>query len=398
MEQELENVEETQQETTMEQTEQTKFQSADDDSVIKIDLSKPPQDEEPEQETTDSTTDNEGVVGSDENAEPVQEQEEVQPEAEAQEQPALEEITEEESKAVAEEVKQVEEQVEQAVAEAEETGEPLPENLQSLVEFLNDTGGTIEDYVLLNRDFTKVDDMVALREYYARTKSHLSADEVDFLIEENFSYDEDVDEEKDIKRKKIALKEQVAEAKSFLENQKSKYYEDIKAGSKLTQEQQKAIDFFNRYNKESEEIQKRTDQEVDHFLNKTNAVFNDKFKGFEYNVGEKKYRFNVNDAAKVKEVQSDVNNYIRKFLNEDGLMEDAAGYHKGLFTAMNSDAIAKHFYEQGKADALKESIAKSKNVDMNPRQQHKEFEGGGIKFRVVGDDASDYKFKIRSKK
>ena len=398
MEQELENVEETQQETTMEQTEQTKFQSADDDSVIKIDLSKPPQDEEPEQETTDSTTDNEGVVGSDENAEPVQEQEEVQPEAEAQEQPALEEITEEESKAVAEEVKQVEEQVEQAVAEAEETGEPLPENLQSLVEFLNDTGGTIEDYVLLNRDFTKVDDMVALREYYARTKSHLSTDEVDFLIEENFSYDEDVDEEKDIKRKKIALKEQVAEAKSFLENQKSKYYEDIKAGSKLTQEQQKAIDFFNRYNKESEEIQKRTDQEVDHFLNKTNAVFNDKFKGFEYNVGEKKYRFNVNDAAKVKEVQSDVNNYIRKFLNEDGLMEDAAGYHKGLFTAMNSDAIAKHFYEQGKADALKESIAKSKNVDMNPRQQHKEFEGGGIKFRVVGDDASDYKFKIRSKK
>jgi hypothetical protein len=389
-EKDLEQVEETQ------QVEESKFMSADDDNVIKVDLSKPVENENQEEatEAEGSTADDAGVVGSDEDTEPVQEQEEVQPEVEAQEQPVVEEITEEE---VEEQVEEVVEQAEEAIAEAEATGKPLPENIQKLVDFIDETGGSVEDYVLLNQDFSKMDDMSALREYYARTKSHLDAEEINFLIEENYNFDEEVDDERDIRKKKIALKEQVAEAKAYLDGQKSKYYEEIKAGSNLSPEQQKAMDFFNRYNKESEEIQNRTNEEVKRFTMKTDNVFNNKFKGFEYNVGDKKFRFNVSDVDKVKETQSDVNNYIRKFLDKDGFMDDAAGYHKGLFTAMNADAIAKHFYEQGKSDALKDSIARSKNINMDPRKSAPQFEAGGIKARVLGDSSSDFKFKIKKK-
>ena len=194
------------------------------------------------------------------------------------------------------------------------------------------------------------------------------------------------------------MKEQVAEAKLHLESVKSKYYEDIKMGSKLTSEQKNAVEFFDRYNKESKVNQKTQEQAKSSFLNKTENVFNEKFKGFEYEVGDKRYRFNVKDTDSVKETQSDINNFVKKFLNKDNQMEDAKGYHKALYTAMNSDSIANHFYEQGKADALKESIAKSKNIDMDPRQSHGgEVQSSGTRFKVLGDNSSDFKFKIKSK-
>ena len=248
---------------------------------------------------------------------------------------------------------------------------------------MEETGGTLEDYVNLNRDYSELDNLTALTEYYKRTKPHLSAEEISFLIEDSFDFDEDVDDERDIKRKKLALKEQVASAKAYLDGQKSKYYDQIKAGSNLPPEAQKAMDFFNRYNKESEEASKTAEKAKSVFLNKTNEVFSDKFKGFEYNVGDKKYRFNVNNAEDVKATQSDINNFVKKFLNEDNTMSDAKGYHKSLFTAMNADAVAKHFYEQGRADAIKDSVAKSKNVNMNPRQSHGEVKVGGTKFNVL---------------
>tara|TARA_R110001583_G_scaffold6103_6_gene31817 strand:- start:959 stop:2116 length:1158 start_codon:yes stop_codon:yes gene_type:complete len=378
-------VEETTQETN--KVDESKFESAGDDSVIKIDLSKPVENKTNEENQVENDgADDTRVVGSDEVAEPAPEQEEVQEENETQETPVLEEVTEE--------VEEVAEQVEEAIAQAEATGKPLPENIQKLVDFMEETGGDIDDYVRLNKDYSQMDGDEALKEYYRLTKPHLDAEERSFLLNENFSYDEDADDERDIRKKKIAYKEQVAEAKAYLDGQKSKYYDEIKAGSKLTVEQQKAVDFFNRYNKESENS--KTLQST--FLKKTDSVFTDKFKGFEYNVGDKKYRFNVKDAAKVKETQSDINNFVKKFLNEDGTMSDAKGYHKALYSAMNSDAVAQHFYEQGKADALKQSVAKSKNVDMTPRQNHKEFEAGGMKVRVLGDDSSDFKFKINRRK
>ena len=259
------------------------------------------------------------------------------------------------------------------------------------------TGGSLEDYVRLNQDYSGLDEQQLLKEYYKNTKSHLTDEEINFIIQEEFMVDEDVDDDKVAKRKKIALKEQVASAKSHLDGLKSKYYEEIKAGSKLTGEQQKAVEFFNRYNKESEETQKIAEKQKSTFLQKTEQVFNNDFKGFDYQVGEKKFRFNVKDSAKVKDSQSDINNFVKKFLNDQNEMSDAKGYHKSLFTAMNPDAVAKHFYEQGKADAIKESVAKSKNVDMTPRQQHGNvIETGGLKVRAItGDDSSRLRVKMR---
>ena len=275
---------------------------------------------------------------------------------------------------------------------------PLREDLQKLVAFMEETGGDMNDYIKLNKDYSNMDNLTLLKEYYKESKPHLTSDEIEFLMEDQFSYEEDVDDEKDIKKKKIALKEQVANAKSHLDGLKSKYYNEIKAGSKLTSEQQKAIDFFNRYNKESEESTKMAEKTKSRFLNKTKEVFNNEFKGFEYNVGDKNYRFKVNNANEVRDTQSDINNFIKKFLNEENQMEDAKGYHKSLYTAMNADAIAKHFYEQGKADAMQDSIKNAKNIDMSPRQSFGEVNAGGLKVRVLGEDSNDFKFKIKKNK
>jgi len=358
-------------------------------TITKVDLSKPPIPKE--DEIKENNANNGGVVTSIENADATQKQEEVHTEVETQEATTLEEITQEE-------VVEVEEKIAEAIVEAEVTGNPLPENIQKLVEFMDETGGDINDYVKLNQDYSTLDNDDLLREHYKQTKPHLDNEEINFLMEDQFSYDEDVDDEREIRKKKIALKEQVANAKTQLEENKSKYYEEIKSGSKLTEEQQKAINFFNRYSEEEAESKKGNEQRVAKFQEKTKSVFNDKFKGFEYNVGEKKFRYNVQDADKVKDNQSDINNFIGKFLDKNNTMNDAEGYHKSLFTAMNPDAIAKHFYEQGKSDAIKTSVEKGKNISMEPRQAHGVVEAGGIKVRVLGDAASDFKFKIKNNK
>ena len=401
MEEKNENVvEETTQEIQQEpvdenvvKVDESKFESAGNDEIVKIDLSKPLTPKE--NETKENNADDSRVVAEPENAEPTQEQEEVQPESKTQETPVLEEITEDSTE---EEVSEAEEKVEEAIAEAEATGKPLPENIQKLMDFMEETGGDLSDYVKLNQDYSKLDDNNLLYEYYKQTKPHLNNEEINFLMEDQFSYDEEEDEERDIRRKKLALKEQVANAKSHLDGQKSRYYEDIKAGSKLTTEQQKAVDFFNRYNKESEANQKAVKTNTEIFTQKTNQVFNDKFKGFEYNVGDKKYRFNVNNAEEIKTTQSDISNFTKKFLDKNSALKDSKGYHKSLYTAMNADAVAKHFYEQGKADAMKDSVAKAKNVNMEPRQSHGTVEAGGIKVRVLGEESSDFKFKIKNRK
>jgi hypothetical protein len=368
-------------------------QNQQEDNVIKVNLDKPPvKEDETKEEVVENNTDNEGVVELVEDTATTPEQKEVQPEDEAQDQPVVEEITEDQ-------VEELETKVTEAIAESEQTGKPLPESIEKLINFMEETGGDLEDYVKLNQDYSELDNLSLLKKYYQQTKPHLNSEEIDFMMEDKFSFDEDLDEDVEIKRKKLALKEQVAEAKQHLDGAKSKYYEEIKAGSKLTKEQQKAIDFFNRYNKESKEQEKVVEKQTRTFLNKTNQFFNKNFKGFEYNVGEKRFRFNVKDADNVKETQSDINNFVGKFLNKNNEMEDTAGYHKGLFTAMNPDAIAKHFYEQGKADALKDSIAKSKNISMDPRQEFNgQIDTGGVKVKVLGNNSNDFKFRIKNNK
>ena len=354
------------------------------ETITKVDLSKPPVTDEKVEE---KPVEEEVVVV---NAEPEVKEEVV----EQEEVPVVQDVTNEE-------VVKVEEEVQEAIVEAQQTGRPLPEKVEKLISFMEETGGDLRDYVELNRDLSKMDDSDVLDEYYRKTKSHLTPEERGFLLQESFGYDEEEDDPKDIKKKRIALKEQVAEARAHLDRQKSKYYEEIKAGSRLTEDQQKAINFFNRYTKESEEQRRLSETTKKSFLQKTDKVFNKEFKGFDYEVGDKKFRFNVKDVDEVKNTQGDINNFINKFVGEDkATIDDAEGYHKSLFTAMNADTIAKHFYEQGKADAIKESIAKDENIDLNPRQTHGEINAGGMKVRVLGQSSADIKnrsFKIKKK-
>ena len=370
-----------------------------EDGIYKVDLSKPPKEETDavqEQSTdesvlrgsgTDEKTGEEAEVGLQE----VQQEES---------QLTLEEVIEEETKEQPEEKVQeeVKEEVtqEQVVAEAETKPEiELPENIQKVIDFMNETGGTLEDYVKINQDYSNIDDSTLLYQYYNQTKSHLSKDEIDFLIEDNFSIDEEVDEPKDIKRKQLAYKEEIAKAKSYLEGLKGKYYEEVKLGSKLTSDQQKAIEFFNTYNAEQSEQQKLQEKQTAHFNNESTKVFNEDFKGFEFKVGDKKYRFNVKDKQQTKDRQANILNVLDKYITKDNMLQDAAGYHKALFVADNADAIANHFYEQGKADAIKQLNAESKNINMDPRKTGT-VETGGLRVRAItGDDSSKLKIKIR---
>ena len=373
------------------------------DGIVKVDLTKKLEENAVSEQGTDEVPVHDESDTSEKMVEEVIEEKSEEPTGEessdsvSDEKPIIEEVTEEE-KEKEKKVEEASKEIEKAIEDSVEKGEPLPEGVEKLISFMKETGGDLNDYMTLNQDFSDLDNHTLLKEYYKKTKPHLSSEEIDFLMEDQFSYDEEMDEDRAVKRKKLALKEQVASAKEHLDGLKSKYYEDLKAGSKLTGEQQKAWEFFNRYKRENAE--KSTVQKKQHrtFLNKTNSLFNDEFKGFEYKIGEKKFRYNVKDKDSVKNSQSDINNFIRKFLNEKNEMSDASGYHKSLFTAMNPDAIANHFYEQGKADALKESISKSKNIDMNPRQQHSGVvEAGGVKVRVLGENSNDFKFKIKNK-
>ena len=304
--------------------------------------------------------------------------------------PNLEEVLEEVT------TEEVTESKNETVEEPQPSANKLPEGIEKLVSFMEDTGGTLEDYAKLNKDYSSLNDNDVLKEYYKQTKPHLDSVEIDFLVEDKFDYDEDIDEDIDIKRKKLAKKEAVSDAKNHLEQGKNKYYQDLKAGSRLTEEQKKAVDFFNRYNKESEENAKVADEQVSNFLNKTTSLFSNEFKGFEFNVGEKKFRYNVKDVNGVKDTQSDINNFVGKFLDESGNMNDAKGYHKSLFTAMNADAIANHFYEQGKADALKASISKSKNISMDARSSSPVSDFDGLKVKVLGGSSSS-KLRMKTK-
>ena len=293
---------------------------------------------------------------------------------------------------VQDEVEVLEEQFDNALTNNEETGAKLPENIEKLVSFMEETGGTISDYVRLNADYSSVDDKTLLKEYYKQTKPYLESDDVSLLLED-YDYDEDLDEERDIRKKKIAFKEEVAKAKGFLENTKSKYYDEIKLRPGVTQEQQKATEFFNRY----QEDQKIAEQQHSDFKSKTNDYFTNEFKGFDFNVGKKKFRYGLQDPNKVAENQSSINNFVGKFLDESGNIKDTKGYHKAIYIASNADKIINHFYEQGRTDATKEIVSSSKNPSTEPRKSGSGEFVNGIKVKSIsGYDSS--KLRIKTKK
>ena len=294
---------------------------------------------------------------------------------------------------VEEEIQQIGEKLEEKVIaptpeEAREIAQ-LPENIEKVVDFMKETGGTLEDYVRLNADYSNVNNDTLLREYYKQAKSHLDSSEINFMIEDNFSYDEEVDEEREVRKKKLAYKEEVAKAKNHLEGLKSKYYEEIKLRPGVTQDQQKAMEFFNRYNEEQNTAQ----QQHEDFKSNTKDYFSKDFKGFDISVGEKKFRYGVRNPSEVATKQSNITNTIKKFLDDKGNVKDVKGYHKAMYAAENVDKIAQHFYEQGKSDATKSLVAKSKNITEDVRSSPtSEVFVNGLQVKAVsGSDSSKLK-------
>ena len=302
-------------------------------------------------------------------------------------------IKEIQNDSVDKEVKQTTKEFKESKRDEQVIGKPLPENIEKLVSFMETTGGTVEDYVRLNADYSTIDNESLLREYYKNTRPHLEYDEVNFLLEDNFKYDEDVADEREIKKKKLAYKEEVGKAKNFLNDLKDKYYDEIKLKSNVTEDQKKAMDFFDRYKEDQSMISTQREE----FKRVTEKTFNDDFEGFDFNLGEKKFRYGVKNPNEIVENQLDITKFVKTFLNEDGVLDDPKGYHKAMYAARNADTIAQHFYEQGKADAVKDVVAKSKNITTEARQ-----EGtgnvfvNGLKVKAVsGVDSSKLKIKTR---
>ena len=365
-----------------------------EDKVVRVDMSKPTVEQEVPKviiPTLNSDTDAIQEQSADESVLRTEQPEVELREMEQGDQRTFENVIEEITN---EEIVEIKEELKESVKEQINTGKPLPENIEKLVTFMEETGGTVEDYVRLNTDYSSVNEDVLLKEYYKSTKPHLDSEEIQFLMEDTFFFDEDLEEERDIRKKKLAYKEEVVKAKNYLESIKSKYYEEIKLRPGVTQEQKEASEFFNRYKKNEDESKMRHDR----FKQATKNLFNDEFKGFEYNVGDKRFRYGIQNAEQVADKQSDINNFIGKFLDKEGNINDTKSYHKALYTAMNSDKIAQHFYEQGKADAVREVIANSKNPSANqPRQTSGEVFINGLRVKSIsGFDSS--KLKIQTKK
>ena len=268
----------------------------------------------------------------------------------------------------------------------------LPENVEKLVQFMEETGGSVEDYVRLNKDVSELPEGDLLREYYSQSKPWDSTD-INEYMEDQFSFDED-DDPREIRAKKRAFKEELYNARKFFETNKEKYYADLKLSRKqeIPSEYQKAYETYNTLKQEQES----NTQLNNLFLERTNKVFSDNFKGFDFQVGDNKFRYKVTNVAETKETQSDISNFIKPYLNDKGEISDAKGYHKALFTARNADKLAQHFYEQGRADALKQSAKEAKNINMDPRQEGVVKTSTGQKFKVVsGDSSSKLKIKLK---
>jgi hypothetical protein len=367
------------------------------DEPIKIDLSQP-KIEEQDAIQTQETNDSDVIVEKQENSVDSKEvAQEVRPTEEVK--PVIEEIIEEKPEEeevvnIGEEMVQTSEKpVAKVSDELPKQDINLPENIEKVIDFMKETGGTLEDYVRLNADYSNVDNDTLLREYYKQTKSHLDSEEISFLMEDNFKYDEELDEARDIRKKKLAYKEEVAKARKHLDGLKSQYYDEIKLRPGVTQEQKKAMDFFNRYNEEQDVAQ----QQHETFKSNTKDYFTNEFKGFDFKLGEKKFRYGVKNPNEVADNQSNISNIIKKFLNDKGDVTDVQGYHKAMYAAENADTIAQHFYEQGKADAIRDVAAKSKNISNEARASApSDVYIGGLKVKSIsGLDSSKLKIKTR---
>lgn len=273
----------------------------------------------------------------------------------------------------------------------------LPEDIAKFMEYKKATGRSFDDYAKLQQDWSQVDDTSVMREYYKQTKPHLDAEEIDYLMNEEFSYDSELDDDKDIKKKKIAYKEELYKARNHFESQKEKYKAPLESrNAEVPEEYREAFNFYNQYREQSEQETKAQQERSRVFMEKTNSLFSNEFKGFEFKAGEKKQFYKPSDVNRVKEVQSDISNFFNQHLDENGIVKDINAYHKALYAAQNADAIFNFAYEQGRADATDGIVKETKNIDMNIRENVATENSSGTKFRAVSSD-DQFSFKIKKR-
>ena len=275
----------------------------------------------------------------------------------------------------------------------------LPEEVSAYLKYKKETGRGIEDFYKLQKDFDVMEDDQLLATYYEDIEDGLDALDIQDLIEEKFSFDEELDEVRDIKKRKLAKKRELAKAKKYFNDQKDKYKIPLESsGGGLSDKDREKFNAYKSYIDESNTVQEVQKKKYDWFLKKTDEVFNNEFKGFEFNVGDKNFTYKPGDASELKNVQKDVNNFVNKYMDNEGLINDAKGYHKALSIAMNPEKYAKFFYEQGMTDAVDNVSKKSKNIDMDVRQASQSVSKDGLKIRAVGNTDSGRGLKIRSLK
>ena len=273
----------------------------------------------------------------------------------------------------------------------------LPEDVSAYLNFKKETGRGIEDFYKLQKDYDTMDDELLLADYYAQTEDGLDAIDIQDLIDDKFSYDEELEDERAIKKIKLAKKRELAKAKKYFNEQKGKYKVPLESsGNGLSDKDKEDFNAYKSYLEESKTAQEENRKRYDWFLKKTDEVFSNEFKGFEFSVGEKSFTYKPGDATELKNVQSDVNNFVNKFMDKNGLISDAEGYHKSLAIAMNPEKFAQFFYDQGVSNAVDNVTKKSKNIDMDIRPASQGVTKDGLKIRAVGDTSSGRGLKIRS--
>lgn len=284
--------------------------------------------------------------------------------------------------------------------ETKESNEELPEDVSAYFKYKKETGRSIQDFVKLQQNYDEMDSDKLLSQYYSQTEEGLDSEDIKDLMEDKFGYDEDLDDEADIKKIERTKKRELVKAKKFLNEQKDKYNIPLESsGAGLSGEELENFNSYKSYVEESTTAKEAQKKRYDYFLDKTDEVFNDEFKGFEFSVGEKSFTFKPGDKDELKSKQSDVNNFVNKFMDKDsGLMNDAKGYHKAMSVAMNLDKFAEFFFNQGMTDAINNVSKKSKNINMDVRSTPQNFSKDGLKIRAVGDLSSGKGLKIRSAK
>lgn len=283
------------------------------------------------------------------------------------------------------------------VAERQES-EPLPEDVAAYLKYKKETGRGFEDFLQLKKDFDSMNPEQLVKQYLTATQEGLDDEDIDALMDE-YSYDEELDDESTIKKTKIARKKIIAEAKKYFNNQKEKYKLPLESSTGFVSDEDKELyESYKQYVQEAKTIEEETNRKRRWFDQKTDEVFSKDFKGFEFNVNDKRISFAPGDANELKRLQATPQNFINKFLDESGMIKDAAGYHRSLAVAMNPEKFAKFFYEQGMADATDDVTRKIKNINMTERRAPEIGKPtGSMQVRAVNPD-SGRNLKIRSAK